>query len=551
MASKDPAAGFPHGELDAIETGDEDVIVLAKLGYKQVLYRTWGTVTTVALTISAMSTLTSISASMGTGLRFGGSAVCVWGWVAVSMATVCIGLGMAELASAYPTSGGMYYWMNRLAGKRFGAWACWVTGWLNLLGQIAAVSAVAALAAGLTATMITMATGLNGGTPCEIDEKGTFGIFAGYIILNTIINSLGLSFLTLMTQIGAVVNIAGVILLTIIVPAMAKNRASAAAVFTQFDTKHANEAGITNPFYIAILGLLLPAYSYTGVDGPVHMAEEVHGSEMGPPKAIMSGIAIMFVGGLSMIIALLFSMPSLAHVLDEDNEAGGEPIQQILYDVFKDYGNPSMGVALQIIPILGTFFCLVATTTYVARIMFCYSRDHAVPFSRVWQKVDKRTRTPQYALWAVCFCALLLGLPMLGSETAFNAILSLSTISLIVAYVAPIALRITIGAKYFEPGPFHLGKWAYPIGAVATFWACFATVIFSLPTELPVDAENLNYASVALVGTFLLSNLWFWCPVIGAHKWFTGPYRTIDDEGDSVMEIEGAMAHTQKEGLQA
>jgi hypothetical protein len=31
--------------------------------------------------------------------------------------------------------------------------------------------------------------------------------------------------------------------------------------------------------------------------------------------------------------------------------------------------------------------------------MFCYSRDRAVPFSSLWVRVDKRTRTPQAALW--------------------------------------------------------------------------------------------------------------------------------------------------------
>jgi amino acid transporter len=41
---------------------------------------------------------------------------------------LCIALGMAELASAYPTSGGMYYWQFRLAGRRVGPFACWVTG---------------------------------------------------------------------------------------------------------------------------------------------------------------------------------------------------------------------------------------------------------------------------------------------------------------------------------------------------------------------------------------------------------------------------------------
>ena len=124
----------------------------------QVLYRTWGTFTAISVTISAMSVLTSITASLWTGeavvvrargrrrrrrrqrspafaaaasftpnppkpnpnkpnqhnstqkgLYYGGPAVIVWGWMLVSALMLCVGLGMAELASAYPTSGGMYY----------------------------------------------------------------------------------------------------------------------------------------------------------------------------------------------------------------------------------------------------------------------------------------------------------------------------------------------------------------------------------------------------------------------------------------------------------
>jgi amino acid transporter len=45
---------------------------------------------------------------------------------------LCIALGMAELSSAYPTSGGMYYWQYKLAGRRVGPFACWLTGMLLL-----------------------------------------------------------------------------------------------------------------------------------------------------------------------------------------------------------------------------------------------------------------------------------------------------------------------------------------------------------------------------------------------------------------------------------
>jgi hypothetical protein len=70
----------------------------------------------------------ALAASFGTGLTYGGPAVCIWGWLGVSFCMLCVALGMAELSSAYPTSGGMYYWQYRLAGRRTGPFACWLTG---------------------------------------------------------------------------------------------------------------------------------------------------------------------------------------------------------------------------------------------------------------------------------------------------------------------------------------------------------------------------------------------------------------------------------------
>lgn len=107
-------------------------------------------------------------------------------------------------------------------------------------------------------------------------------------------------------------------------------------------------------------------------------------------------------------------------------------------------------------------------------------------------QVDPFSKSPLAAIWGVAVGAFLLGLPMLGSYTAFNAILSLSTISLIVVYVTPITARISWGRRHFTPGPFNLGVWAYPLGVVSTLWAIAAAVIFCLPTAMPVDAENLK-----------------------------------------------------------
>lgn len=180
---------------------------------------------------------------------------------------------------------------------------------------------------------------------------------------------------------------------------------------------------------------------------------------------------------------------------------------------------------------------VVACVSAPCSILFCYARDRAVPFSNVWSKVDPRTKSPVLAVWGVALGAFLLGLPILGSHTAFSAVLSLSTISLSIVYVTPITARVSWGRAYFTPGPFNLGKWAYPVGVVATIWMLFAAVVFCLPVESPPSPDNLNYASVAFLGTTAISLVMFYFPKYGAYKWFKGPVHTVDEEGPD-MEVE-------------
>ena len=59
----------------------------------------------------------------------------VWGWVLASILTSCVGLALSELSSAFPVSGGLYFWAFML-GQRIGPFASWCVGWTNILGQV-------------------------------------------------------------------------------------------------------------------------------------------------------------------------------------------------------------------------------------------------------------------------------------------------------------------------------------------------------------------------------------------------------------------------------
>src|ERR671938_1070732 len=111
---------------------------LARLGYAQQLFREMGGFSNFAISFSIISILTGAVLLYGYGLKLAGPIINSVGWPVVSLFTLCVAASMAELASAYPTAGGLYFWAFRLGGK---GWA-WATAWLNMIGQVAITAGI-------------------------------------------------------------------------------------------------------------------------------------------------------------------------------------------------------------------------------------------------------------------------------------------------------------------------------------------------------------------------------------------------------------------------
>jgi len=109
----------------------------------------------------------------------------------------------------------------------------------------------------------------------------------------------------------------------------------------------------------------------------------------------------------------------------------------------------------------------------------------------------------------------------LGSQVAFQAMVSITTLGLYISYALPIVFRVTTARKTFVPGPFHLGRFGVAVGAAA-----LVTVLFCLPVAYPVAKDNFNYTPVAVGGVLALS-LGAW--VLHARFWFRGPVTNVDE----------------------
>src|SRR5688572_27790410 len=137
---------------------DQDVRDLARLGYAQQLFREMGGFSNFAISFSIISILTGAVLLFGYGLKFSGPIINTVGWPVVSLFTLCVAASMAELASAYPTAGGLYYWSLRLGGRGWG----WITAWLNMVGQVTATAGINIAAATYLIGAITRILGIPG-----------------------------------------------------------------------------------------------------------------------------------------------------------------------------------------------------------------------------------------------------------------------------------------------------------------------------------------------------------------------------------------------------
>ena len=247
------------------------------------------------------------------------------------------------------------------------------------------------------------------------------------------------------------------------------------------------------------------------------------------------GVSAVF--GFFVLLGLLFS------IQDFDNTVASsysQPVIQILVDVFGVDG----AVVLMALIMICVWHCGLFSLTSNSRMMFAFSRDHALP--RFFHKVDKRHKSPVRTVWLAVFLSYCLALPSLGSSVAFAAATSIATIGLYISYGIP----ILIGAIYhdsFVKGPFNLGVFSRPVALVGVLWIGFIAIVFCLPTANPVTSQTVNYtpAAVGIIGLWVAAS---W--LLSARKWFKGPIRQIEAEQAGIDISEpGALETAEKKGV--
>jgi amino acid transporter len=502
---------------------NDDEQLLAKLGYKQELNRNWSSFSNFAISFSIISILAGCFTTFGQAWNNGGPVAISWGWPIISIFILIIGFTMSELVSAYPTSGGIYWWAAKMGGPATG----FFTGWLNLIGLLAVTASVAYGCA--TFLDLTLST-ISDGWAEDYSLKRVYVIFVILLVLAAALNIFSGHLLAVLNNISVWWHVAGVAIVIAILAIVPDKHQSIGFVFTE----RINNSGYDNGsiehmsywFLVLPLGFLLTQYTITGFDASAHLSEETAGAAEGAAKGIWRSIAYSAMGGWILLLAFLFAVQDKAGVTE-----GGGAVDVIFSQALPE----GWHFIVLAISTAGQFFCTVACLTSASRMTFAFSRDGAIPGSSLWSKVHPRTRVPANAVIFVAVIGAIITLPALkgigGIPIAFFAVTSVAVIGLYLAFLIPIFLRWRMGDD-FEPGSWTNGpkyKWMNIVAVVEIAIICVYFVLPFVPAGNPFSDEfaweSVNYAPILTGGTLIVLAIWW---QVSAKKWFTGPKQTID-----------------------
>jgi amino acid permease (GABA permease) len=488
MATTD-RAGSPADPGRGADT-DDDSRMLADLGYKQELHRGMSGFSNFAVSFSIISVLAGCITSYLIAMNAGGPIAITIGWPLVGVFVLCVALAMAEICSVYPTAGGLYFWAGRLARRNRAAWA-WYVGWFNFLGEVAVTAAIDYGAAVTWMALLNLTAGV------EVTPTRTFLAFLVIIVLHGALNTYDVNLVKLLSSVSAWWHLGGVAVIVAVLALVPDRHQTLGWTFTHYE----NQTGWSAPVYVFLLGLLMAQYTYTGYDASAHVAEETRNASREAPRGIVSSVWVSILAGWVLLVAVTAAIQNYETARTSDT---GLPPAQI----FIDAAGRHTGELLLLICAVAQFFCGMASVTANSRMSYAFSRDGALPGSRLWAKVNPRTGTPTNSIWLCVACSVVLASPALKSLVAYLAVTSIAVIGLYIAYVVPVFLRRR--NPEFRQGAWNLGRWSAVIGWIAVVWVAFIVVLFMLPPAAPVTVSTFNYAPVAVAVVLVFATvMWF------------------------------------------
>ncbi len=502
----------------ADKSQEHDKQVLHKLGYAQQLSRRMSGFSNFAISFSIICILAGGISAFPAAFNAAGPGGTFWIWALGGFLAMTVAWGMGQIASSFPTAGGLYHWSSHLGGKAWG----WVTAWFNLIGLICVVSSVDVLLYTVFFKDILLSTIM------KVDVS-SFGYWHQFVFVAVVLasqatfNHYGIELTTKLIDFSGYL-IFGLSIVLIIALFAFSPVALDFSRLVDFRNLTGDAGGAVIPFrteslaFAFLLGLVYVCYTITGFDASAHTSEETVDAQVNVPKGMWTAVFWSWLFGLIAVAAYILTMPSV-----EEGAAAG---WGSFYYMFGASRMPyALSLFIGIGLVVSNYLCALAGMTSCSRMMFAFARDGGLPASSTLSHVSTQYRTPTYAIWVSA------GFALLSTVYApYYLVLAVAcAVFIYLSMVMPIAAGFFAEgtAKWPTKGPFSLGGFSKINAIVAVVFGFVLAITGFFPPN-----EKVFYFTIGLL--IVLPIIWYG---FGESKRFEGV-----PEGDKIRENQKKIA---------
>ena len=479
---------------------NDDRLALEKLGYQQELLRRMGGFSNYAVSLSIICILAGGITSFHLAFCATGGAGVVLGWLFMSLITLGFASTMGQLASAFPTAGGLYHWATILGGRGWG----WITAWFNLMGLMTILAAINVGTFEFCWGTIGTLTEIR----LPIEHLSYWQLGAVFVITSTqaALNHRSIHAVTLLTDLSGYLillfSLALTISLLVYAPGYEWQRLITLTNYSGFPSEsEAVWPRSESLLWMFGLGLLLPAYTITGYDASAHTSEETVDPGRVVPRSILQAVLVSSLFGWFMLIAIVLAIPNM-------DDAAHEGRNVVYWTISKVLPKPT-AIVICIGIFIAQYICGLAAMTSTSRMMYAFARDGGLPASDWLKWVCKTSRTPVLAIWTVAVFSFLFTI----FAPVYSTMTTTSVIFLYISYLLPTYLGLrTYGKSWTAMGPWTLG-WAYRPLSVLCVVGGGAVIVIG------VQPPNGIAFWITLFTSLLLAAIW----LLYSRRTFIGP----------------------------
>jgi amino acid transporter len=477
----------------------DDEQTLRRLGYRQELARRMSGFSNFAISLSIICILLGGITSFHLGFCSVGGAAIGLGWPLVCLFSLAVAATMGQVASAFPTAGGLYHWASILGGNGWG----WATAWFNLAGLVTILAAI-------NVGTYLFAVGALGYEPAQLGVWVQLAVVSAITASQALLNHLGIRVTTRLTDLsGYGILVIAVALTASLLLFAERLDASRLFTFTNYSGLPADRAVWPRTEAIGwlfALGFLLPAFTLTGFDASAHTSEETLGAAHEVPRGIVRSVLVSGLFGWLMLSALVLAIP--------DMDAAAAQGERIFAWAMGAALPGWVAVPLYLGIAAAQYVCGLATVTSASRMVYAFARDGGFPvLNGPLRTVSPRFLTPAHAIWSVALTSVL----FTAYTPVYSTITASCTLFLYVSYVLPTVLGVFAhGRSWTEMGPWHLGPFYKPLAIVSAVGCGVLIVIGMAP-------PNEKAVLILAGATALLVALWY----AVERKRFQGPPRAV------------------------